>query len=387
MMERVKRNMLKVGVIGYGTRISHMVEQFAQFERDVQITAIADPNGAEIAQKKEGEGTPLKAKLYKTADEMLAAEELDGVMIGTRCSLHSAMACKVLERDLPLFLEKPVSTNYEDLEALETAGAGKGSRVVVSFPLRTSDMLCKVKQLVNSGTLGAIEHVQAVNNVPYGGVYYHSWYRDENETQGLFLQKATHDFDYINYLLGQKPIQICAMKSKQLFKGQKPAGLRCKDCDEYRVCSESPYVIKLSKKDEPTGDYCCFAVDTGNEDSGSALVRYESGLHLCYSQNFFARKNAAARGARLLGYDATLEFDWYSGKIQIFRHDTNIVETYEFLPDLYGHFGGDKILIKSFIGVMSGEEVSCSPLESGILSTRMCLRATESCQTNSFMLI
>jgi hypothetical protein len=32
--------------------------------------------------------------------------------------------------------------------------------------------------------------VQAINNVPYGSVYYHSWYRDPKETGGLFLQKA-----------------------------------------------------------------------------------------------------------------------------------------------------------------------------------------------------
>ena len=56
-----------------------------------------------------------------------------------------------------------------------------------------------------------MEHVQAWNNVPYGWCYYQSWYRDENETQGLFLQKATHDFDYINYLVEKRPVMVCAM--------------------------------------------------------------------------------------------------------------------------------------------------------------------------------
>ena len=30
-----------------------------------------------------------------------------------------------------------------------------------------------------------------------------------------------------------------AMKSKQIFKGDKPAGLKCKDCDERTTCLES----------------------------------------------------------------------------------------------------------------------------------------------------
>ena len=39
------------------------------------------------------------------------------------------------------------------------------------------------------------------------------------------------------------------------------------------------------------------------------IVRYESGMHAVYSQNFFARKKAARRGARLYGYLGTLEYD------------------------------------------------------------------------------
>ena len=46
---------------------------------------------------------------------------------------------------------------------------------------------------------------------------------------------------------------------------------------------------------------CCYAVDTGNEDSGSALIRYETGMHVSYSR-IFARHKAGARGARLFGY-------------------------------------------------------------------------------------
>ncbi|MDG0809809.1 Gfo/Idh/MocA family protein [Cohnella rhizosphaerae] len=116
---------------------------------------------------------------------------------------------------------------------------------------------------------------------------------------GLFLQKATHDFDYINHLIGLKPVSVCAVKSKQIFKGNKPEGLYCKDCAEYHTCPESPFVLKHFKSEESHGEMCAFAVDTGNEDAGSALVVYESGMHVSYSQNFFARKGAAKRGGHV----------------------------------------------------------------------------------------
>ena len=68
---------------------------------------------------------------------------------------------------------------------------------MVSFPLHVTCIVQEMKRLVDSGALGDVVSVQAVNNVPYGGVYYHSWYRDAALTGGLFLQKSTHDIDYI----------------------------------------------------------------------------------------------------------------------------------------------------------------------------------------------
>ena len=94
-------------------------------------------------------------------------------------------------------------------------------------------------------------------------------------TGGLFLQKTTHDFDYINYVIGCQPTEVASMGSKQVFKGNKPAGLKCRDCAEYLTCTDSPYVLENFCDDSARGSRCCFAVDTGNHDSASCLVRYE----------------------------------------------------------------------------------------------------------------
>lgn len=377
---------MRIGIIGFGKRIQGMFNTLERQEMgDITLAAITDIRNDEIKKLLEEEGrNPLEINYYDNPDKMMDNEELDGIMIGTRCSLHTQMAIKVLERNVPLFLEKPVSTNIEDFFRLKEAGEKTKAQVVVSFPLRTSNIVKTVKEIIDSGKIGTVEHVQAINNVPYGRGYYHNWYRDENETQGLFLQKATHDFDYINYLLGTKPVEICAMTSKQIFKGNKPVGLFCKDCDEYYTCDESPYVIKKYYKDKVIGEMCCYAVDTGNEDSGSAIIRYNTGMHIGYSQNFFARHKAGARGARLLGFKGTLEFDWYKREIKIFMHQTPRVDTYKFdMPD-GSHFGGDDALAENFIKVMQGKEDSVAPLEAGLLSTLMCIKAKESALTGEF---
>lgn len=381
--------MIRLGVIGYGARAQGVLGLADRLNAGLEVTAITDVRNDEIRRCLEDRGKdPSKIAFYTDADEMLDKEKLDGVLIGTRCSLHARMALKVLERDLPLYLEKPIATNMEDLLKLREAAAKTKSEVVVSFPLRVTPLVRMAKEILESGKIGTVEHVQAWNDVPYGKCYYLGWYRDENETQGLWLQKATHDFDYINHLLGFKPTMICAMTSKQVYKGDKPAGLKCKDCDDWDRCMESPYNLYYSKQERPQvepNDYMCgFAVDTGNEDSGSAIIRYHTGMHVNYSQNFFARKKAGRRGCRLYGYNGTLEFDWYTDEVKVYMHHTPRVETYKMETHAMSHGGGDTVLVDNFIRVIRGEQKSVSPLSAGLLSVLMCLKAKESSATNTF---
>ena len=382
---------IRLGVVGYGSRGSNMVRNMCRENTGVQIAAIADPRrDAILAEMKEAGHDTEAIHFYDHAVDMLEREALDGVVVGTRCSQHTSDALKVLSLSLPLFLEKPVATSLEDLKSLQFASEKKddvSSRVVVSFPLRVSSLVNLARQIIDSGEIGTVEHVQAWNNVTYGSVYYQNWYRDDKETGGLFLQKATHDFDYINSLLGKnRPVMITAMKSKQVFRGEHQAGLHCMDCQERTSCLDSPYHRSRARPlamDATSNLMCAYGVDTGNEDSGSAIVEYESGMHVVYSQNFFVRNKAGSRGARFMGYKGTLEFDWYTGILKVFMHHSPRVVTHTF-DQSDGHGGGDQALASNFLDVIQGRANSVATLEDGILSALMCLRAKQSAETRTF---
>lgn len=371
--------MYKIAIIGAGRRILPLARLLSEKE-DIKITAICDTD-IDTAKKRYAEFEDVV--YYEDAEKMFSEQICDGVMIGTRCSTHTKYALLASEYNIPIFLEKPVSTTEEELKKLEKL-LNMNDKIVVSFPLRLCSMTQCVKKIVESGEIGKIEHIQAYNNVNYARGYYHKWYRDDKETGGLFLQKATHDFDYINYLLGDNaPVKICAMKSKQIFKGDMPANLRCKDCDKKNTCSESVYKNPIDGDPYEIKDYCCFAVDTGNEDSSSAIIMYDTGMHVAYSQNFVVRRGAGKRGARLISYDATLEFDFNSGEIKIYYHNENRVAIHHVGND-GTHFGGDTHLMDNFADVVRKIDVSHSDLKSGILSAKMCLMAKKSAETYQF---
>lgn len=381
--------MIRLGVIGFGRRMRHMVGVVEKFRAGTKLVALVDPRAE--ALRTEFPDTLGAATAYPDVERMLAEAELDGVMIGTRCSLHTPMAIRVLERGLPLFLEKPVAVSFGQLAALREAAAQTSSKVVVSFPLRVSALCNTAREIIDSGAIGTVEQVQAVNNVPfYSGGYYHGWMRDDEETGGLWLQKATHDFDYLNSLIRQRPTSIVAMESKTVFRGDMPAGLHCVDCDRQRECPESPrslFFQGVTKAIDPNDWQCSFAIDTGNHDSASAIIGYQSGIHATYTQNFYTRRGACARGATLVGYRGTIAFDWYREELTVHHHHSSRVERHQFSSTGTGHHGGDEQLIEDFLNVITGQGESRAPLEAGLLSVEMCLLAREACQTRRYQTV
>jgi predicted dehydrogenase len=386
--------MKRLGVIGYGGRIRHMLATIDKFGTDATVVAVIDP--AEAALRKQFPEKLEGVTFFEDIDVMLDQAGLDGVLIGTNCLYHTPYAIKVLERGLPLFLEKPVAIDEDQLAALHSASLTTSSQVVVSFPLRLSELCAMTKEIIDSGAIGTVENVQATNNVPfYGSNYYHGWMRNEALTGGLWLQKATHDLDYLTYLVGKTPARMIAVESKTVFTGDMPAGLYCLDCPKKFECPESQYNLFytqgiINDMSEAEGFWngrwqCSFATDTGNHDAATAILQYESGAQLTYTQMFYARRGAAKRGAIFTGYKGTVSFDWYTDEVVVHHHHNGRVERHrvDLGPD-GGHHGGDERLAHDFLAILNGTGQSRATLEDGLLSAQLCLMAKRACQTSQF---
>ena len=379
--------MLNIGIIGYGRRISNMAKGLDIFDIPYRVTAVADPRGDRI----QADNDPFLAdtRFYSSADELLAgADELDGIMIGTRCNLHTEMALKVAPTQLPLFLEKPVAITFDEVRRLHAAYKDYAAPTVVSFPLRLSPIAQKVREIIESDQVGSIEQVVAFNDVGYGSVYFRSWYRNYELDGGLWLQKFTHDVDYINYLLDARPYWVSAMNSRRVYGGDKAWDLQCKDCPEQETCPESPFVrfrsgfeggrVRFAEEQVYRDDqFCVFSEGHQLQDNGTCMLEYENGVQASYTQNFFTRYRGARRGARLYGYRGIIEFNWSENHIKIFSHTSPVVETIDFSGDM-PHFGGDRELSFDFLMAMRDRRPSRSPIDAGILSALTCLWARES---------
>jgi predicted dehydrogenase len=385
--------MTRLAIIGLGARASSILGLMRQLDAEVQLAAVADPDAAGVWQRLGRLGISQgETKIYPSAEDMLEhADRCDGVIIGTPCNLHAQTAIMVAETRLPLLLEKPVAITHDQLVSLRDAFRGREDSVAVSLPLRHTPLFARALEVVRSGRLGTINQVQAINNVPYGGVYFGQWYRNFDQSGGLWLQKATHDFDYMNLLVGSRPTQIAATATQRIYGGDMPHDLKCSACDLVETCMESPRNIALRDDDggmfkgsiDNSDHWCAFSKDIKNQDAGSALILYADGSHASYSQNFVTRRSAHRRGAVVSGYLATLEFDWTSEFIRVVDHHSDRVDHLD-VPSALHHSGGDHALVRNFLDMTRHLDKSITNLHDGLLSAAMCLSARESSQEHTF---
>src|SRR5439155_14091135 len=147
-----------------------------------------------------------KTHYFQDYDELIErGGDFDAFLVGTPDHLHTPLAVRLAPFNKPLFLEKPVAISWEQHRELAVAWAGRENRVLVSFPLRLTGHVQAAMQLIRAGRLGTISQIQAVDNVYYGGVFFGQWFREYEKTGGLWLQKATHDLDYITQLMHASP--------------------------------------------------------------------------------------------------------------------------------------------------------------------------------------
>jgi predicted dehydrogenase len=397
---RVASRTIKLAAIGFGSRISHMSRMICQLDDSIHVTAVADNRLTKAREWADEREIPSREKIhyFEQYDELIErGGDFDGFLIGTPDHLHAPLAVRLARFGKPLFLEKPVVISWQQHRELAAAWAGNEQLVLVSFPLRLTNHVQTAMRIIRAGTLGTISQIQAVDNVYYGGVFFGQWFREYEQTGGLWLQKATHDLDYVTQLMQANPVQITAMHTRTVYGGEKPQALRCSACDETESCMESPVNILRRGEDggmlnyrpaTPDSDHdCAFSASIKNQDAGSALVLYDNGAHAAFSQNFVSRRSAGKRGATVIGYRGTLSFEWdRDDVITVIDHHRESVERIKVEAGPC-HGGGDDVLAQNFVDLLRDRAASLCPLDQGLLSAAMCLAARDSANLRQWQAI
>jgi predicted dehydrogenase len=140
-----------IGVVGAGLWGEAQAKVFAT-HHNARLAGVCDVDPGRARSLAEKFGVPS----YGAIDDLLRDPSLDAVAIATPDFAHRAPAVAAANAGKHIFLEKPLATTLEDVEAIAEAVTRNGVTIVVDFHSRWSPAIVATKRSIERGELGTI---------------------------------------------------------------------------------------------------------------------------------------------------------------------------------------------------------------------------------------
>ncbi|KAF9047840.1 hypothetical protein BJ165DRAFT_1468439 [Panaeolus papilionaceus] len=166
---------------------------------DVVIAAIAGRDEAKVSKfaKKHGIG-----KVYSGSgsyDELVNDPDIDAVYIPLPHMFHYEWSLKALNAGKHVLVEKPMVNTPEEAARLHDVAREKGLVIMEAMHTRFHPAIQRVKEIIDSGELGAVTHVEAAGLCPKGAITRTYTENDFKEGRGVLMDVGCYPIEVIRY--------------------------------------------------------------------------------------------------------------------------------------------------------------------------------------------
>jgi predicted dehydrogenase len=286
----------RYAIIGTGDRATGMWGRpiRERYSDVVEFVGLCDINPKRVEASKALMG--VSCPTYTNFDEMLDKAKPDIVMVTTRDSFHSQYIVKALDRGLDVMTEKPMVIDEKQCQAVLDAEKRNRKNIIVTFNYRFAPKHRTVKEILMSGEIGKVLSVDFAwyLDVYHGADYFRRWHAYKNGGGSLWVHKATHHFDLVNWWLGADPVEVVANGQLQVYgKNGAIRGTNCRVCPHQKSCrfytditTNATYMKLYAECESADGYYrdgCVYRQDIDIYDSMQAIVKYSNGATMAYS--------------------------------------------------------------------------------------------------------
>ena len=203
---------VKIGIIGIGnigtTHFNNIKDGKCP---ELLITAVADKNPARLAWAKEQLGDTLA--VFSDAKQMLDSGLVEAAIVAVPHYEHPQYAIACLERGIHVMVEKPAGVYTKQVREMNEAAKKSKAKFGMMFNQRTDHIYRKMRELVQSGTLGEIRRTSwIITNWYRPQAYYDSgaWRATwSGEGGGVLLNQCPHNLDLWQWICGM-PVKVDA---------------------------------------------------------------------------------------------------------------------------------------------------------------------------------
>ncbi|HPF62547.1 MAG: Gfo/Idh/MocA family oxidoreductase [Gemmatimonadetes bacterium] len=186
---------VRIGVIGAGV-IGRLRIATVQAHPGTTLAAVFDP-AAGAAEAAAG-GAPTATTL-----DAFFAHEMDAVIISSPVQHHDEAALRAFALGLHVFVEKPMANTTAGCRAMTAAAVAAGRHLAVGFNLRYFPSFRFMRQVVDDGTIGEVDHVRLFGGHDGLANFRAEWqYRAPESGGGATMDIGIHLADLGRYYLG-----------------------------------------------------------------------------------------------------------------------------------------------------------------------------------------
>lgn len=414
-------NPVQVIIVGMGERASIYAREALTHPKLLQVVGVADVSPERVCLARKLFSIP-EERCFSSAEELAAHPKFaDAVINGTMDRQHVSTSLPLLRRGYDILLEKPFAVNQKEADELLRCVHETGRHVMVCHVLRYAPFYRRIKETIMRGEIGKIINIQMAEQVSY----FHesvSYVRGKYASptlcgSGMLLSKCSHDLDVMAWLMsGTKPVSVSSVGSVFQFKPEMaPAasGTHCfLDCPVERECvysakrlyveypqrwanniwhecgcddcSETDRVRILSEKNNPYSR-CIYRCNLQIVDHQSVLVCFADGATGTFSMTGGAA--ASGRHIHITGTkgEITGTFEEQHFKISRIAPEADSGKTSQVIDvsaEQQGnaHGGGDQAIVRDFIAMLTGAQVSpcCTTLDDSMTGHQLVFLAEQS---------
>lgn len=381
----------RVAFIGTGGRSVPYAMEYAKNSR-VRVVAIADPSAEHRRQMIKASGLPQNTKEYDNWKDLLHDHnKLDGAVICTPNHLHADPAIACLERGMAIACEKPLATTQEDCERILDAERKYNGRTLVGFVLRSAPFYRRIREIIQTGGIGALVAIQADELVGWmvtSLMMRSPWRRFTAMSGGALLEKCCHDIDLLNWLANARPTTVYSTGNRLVFRPNPALPMRCDDCRLSTTCRyyKRPTRAKTEDEGEERLHYfmgregaCIYNAGGDMTDNQSAVVTYENSVIANFMMNFNCAGERAGRNIMVVGQRGNIWGNFNKLKVHWHKNDTDNAETFPITTDGSGHGGGDRDHADQLVRMMGDPDFRpAQNAQAAYLSAMVCFAAERS---------
>jgi predicted dehydrogenase len=391
--------MVGTGHRGTGMWGRDIIAEYADY---VEFVGLCDKNKGRVETAKKMMG--VNCPTFTNFEEMMKTVKPDVLIVTTVDATHNEFIVKGMEMGADIISEKPMTTDEKKCQQIIDAEKKTGKKVTVTFNYRYSPHRAKLYELLRSGAIGKITSVDFhwYLDVHHGADYFRRWHRLRENGGSLWVHKASHHFDLLNWWIDSDPTEVFAFGALEHYgKNNSFRSTNCRPCEHKDKCkfyfdmTKQKRLMELYADNEQYDGYlrdgCVWKEDINIFDKMAASIKYANGVQVSYSLTAYSPYE---------GY--RIAFNGTEGRLEAWIQESNppaaddkkgydeLMLTKNFgKPELIkvpipqgGHGGGDKLLKDKIFIPGTGDALRQSAgIRDGALSCLIGIAARNSCDT------